>query len=522
MKIAIYARVSSETQAKEGTIESQIETLRDYAKTKKLTVVSECIDDGYSGTILDRPGLDQLRDLAQVGSIEGILFLSPDRLSRKQAHQILLLEEFKKRNIQIIFTNQNFSDSPEDNLMLQIQGAVAEYERTKILDRMRRGIIHSVKKGQVIGNNPPYGYNYIPKSKDAVGHWEINPEEAVTIRYIFDLYVNQGLTGTAITNKLNDESLPCRSTKWWSGQVYLILKSETYAGTAHMFRYKRAESRKHPKARAYQKKKNNLKVERPQEDWVSVSVPPIIERETWEKAQALLKQNARLSRRNNHKHNYLLRGLVVCGLCESMASGYVSNKTTYYSCRAKRGKNITAIRHDELVQVRHNSFDEKVWNGLGELLGNPENLKAQQERRLQIKKANLQTVQAPNASSKELEQLAIQEKRIIDAYREEVISLEELKMQKEKIASVRKTLEAKKATVPRHTESAEQPKITMAMLGDVSARFERVMRKADFSVREKLTRLLVTSVMLYPNKAVVSGNIPLISLDALSLTAPSR
>jgi site-specific DNA recombinase len=290
MKIALYARVSSETQAKEGTINSQIEALRDYAKAHSLDIAFECLDDGYSGMTLDRPGLDQLRDLAQSGSIEGVLILAPDRLSRKQANQIILLEEFKKRNIQLILANQNFSDSPEDNLMLQIQGAVAEYERIKILDRMRRGIIHSVNKGQVIGSNPPYGYRYIPKSKTSIGHWEINPDEAKIVQYIFDLYVNEKLRGTKISKRLNDESVPCRKIVWWSTQIYSILKSETYTGIAYMFRNQRVAPKKHPKVNVVRSKKNNTKVMRPRTEWIGIPVPPIVDKETWNKAQILLKQ----------------------------------------------------------------------------------------------------------------------------------------------------------------------------------------------------------------------------------------
>ena len=126
MKIAIYARVSSEKQAKEGTIESQIEALRDYAKKHDLNIIHEYIDDGYTGTELARPGLDQLRDSMLEGETEGVLILSPDRLSRKQSHQIILLEEFKKRNVQVIFTNQPLEEKAEGNLMLQIQAAVSE------------------------------------------------------------------------------------------------------------------------------------------------------------------------------------------------------------------------------------------------------------------------------------------------------------------------------------------------------------------------------------------------------------
>lgn len=113
MNIAIYARVSSEKQAKDGTIESQIAALREYAKANNLTIAHECIDDGVTGSTLMRPGLDYLRDLIAEGLIEGILILSPDRLSRNQAHQILLMDEFKKQNIRVIFTTQQFEDNAE-------------------------------------------------------------------------------------------------------------------------------------------------------------------------------------------------------------------------------------------------------------------------------------------------------------------------------------------------------------------------------------------------------------------------
>src|SRR5258706_473627 len=520
MKIANYARVSSDTQKKDGTIESQIEALKDYAKQHKHDIAFECLDDGYSGTTLDRPGLDQVRDLAQTGSIEGVLILSPDRLSRNQANQIILLEEFKKRDVQLILTNQNFENNAEGNLMLQIQGAVAEYERTKILDRMRRGIIHATKKGQINGNNPPLGYRYIAKSKDSPGHWEVNLAEADIVRYIYDLYVNKGLKGTKIAKRMNDEYIHCRGSKWWGARVYAILKNETYTGTAYMFKNRSVEPKKYAKSNTYRRKKNSGVSQRPREEWIGVSVTPIIDVQTWNKAQELLQRNAKQSQRNNNVNHYLLRGLVVCGLCGSIASGYVSNKSTYYSCRAKRGKSITTRPHDETVQVKHKPFDDRVWVGLTELLSDPESLRVQLEKRMQAKTKGLPSSKTDNDFDKELGQLAAQEKRILDAYREEVISLGELKAQKEKISSRRKVLDAKRKVALGHTESLREPQITMDMLlGDVSARFKRVMAKANFKTREKLANLLINSVTLLTDKAIVKGNIPITKLDVTKLDA---
>jgi site-specific DNA recombinase len=366
-----------------------------------------------------------------------------------------------------------------------------------------------------LGGNPRYGYRYIPKSKTSVGHWEINLDEEKIVHYVYYLYNVEPLTGSAITKRLNDEGVPCRGSRWYARQIYSILKDEAYIGMAYMFRRKVVEPKRTPKTKAYYKRKNRGRKARPREDWVGIPVPAIVDSQTWKQAQELLKQNAHTSPRNNKKNNYLLRGLVVCGLCGSMASGYVSNKSTFYSCGAKRHKNITSKPHDELVQVKHTLFDEKVWLGLSELLSDQQELKAQLEKRMQAKASKVISTPSTSEYDKELTQLELQDKRILDAYRQEVINLDELKEQKEKIANRRKVLEGKKKAILSQQESTEQPKITLDMLGDVSARFQRVMAKADFAKREKIVNRLVNSVTLYPNKAIVKGNIPIDKVDAL-------
>jgi site-specific DNA recombinase len=247
MKIAIYARVSTQSQAKEGTINSQLDALRKYAQAHDLTITQECIDNGVSGSTLERDGLDELRDLTLAGEVDGVLALSPDRLSRNQFDQMVLMKEFKKQNIKIFFTNQQFEDTPAGNLMLQIQGAISEYERKTIRDRMRRGLKHSVKKGQVIAGNTPYGYTLIRKTENTIAHWEINEREAEIVRMVFDLYVSKGMKGTAIANYLNDKGISPRSgAKWWGAVVYSILKNDSYLGIAYMYKHKRVKPKKTP------------------------------------------------------------------------------------------------------------------------------------------------------------------------------------------------------------------------------------------------------------------------------------
>jgi len=174
----IYARVSTEAQEKQQTIESQVAELRRYAETQGLIIEREFIDDGYSGSMLERPGSRRLRDCVSAGGVETVLSLCPDRLSRNYLHLGILIEDFQKHGVKLAFANQQVDDSPEGKLLLQVQGAVGEYERTRILDRTRRGKKHKAQQGQIVGGVSAYGYDYIRPDKAAPGRWENNPEEA--------------------------------------------------------------------------------------------------------------------------------------------------------------------------------------------------------------------------------------------------------------------------------------------------------------------------------------------------------
>src|SRR3712207_3327917 len=141
MRAAIYARVSTPRQARAQNIDDQVERLKAYAEQKGLGLEEEHVylDEGYSGASLNRPGLDALRDAAAMAEFEVLLVTAPDRLARKYVHQVLLLEELQERGCRVEFMERPMSQDPNDQLLLQIRGAVAEYERTLIAERMRRG-----------------------------------------------------------------------------------------------------------------------------------------------------------------------------------------------------------------------------------------------------------------------------------------------------------------------------------------------------------------------------------------------
>jgi site-specific DNA recombinase len=507
MKVALYARVSTERQAQEGTIESQIVALREYAAANSLEVLEECIDDGYSGTNLVRPGLDRLRDLATQGMIEAVVMLSPDRLARSLAHQVVILEELQKRQVKPIFTNYKLGDTPEDNLLLGIQGLFSEYERTKLLDRTRRGRIQAARNGNVLGGTAPYGYRLIHKTKESPAHYEVNPVEADTVRLVFRLVAEDKLSLRGAAGYLNEKGILPRSGRpWRSSTLADILRNETYIGNAYTFRHASVEPTR-PRTRSpYRKVKNTAKRLRPPAEWIPIPIEAIIERSTYDAVRVQMQLNTERSHRNNRCNQYLLRLLTVCGLCGSRIYGVANNRRTYYRCSAPTSRRASPENHP--VSIRQAKLDALVWDALVELMDDPEQLEAHLGKRQAIPEIPSHSHEM-QAHEKALAALETEEGRLLDAYRENVIDLEQLKTQMQKLKARRAHLEGLQEALARSSATPQRPAITREMLGDLSARYRRAMANVDFSARRKIVEDLVTQVAIYPGRAVVSGIIPI-------------
>src|SRR5712671_6008406 len=198
---AIYARVSSDQQKEQNTIASQTAALIDFAREQGYSVPDDWVieDEGFSGASLLRPGLERLRDLAAEGHIQAVLIYSPDRLSRKYAYQVLLTEEFARHDVETVFIKAPQSATPEDQLLLQFQGMIAEYERAQILERSRRGKRHRALQGVVnVLCGAPYGYRYIRKSEHTSASYAIIDAEAAVVRMVYEHYTVRGLSIGAI------------------------------------------------------------------------------------------------------------------------------------------------------------------------------------------------------------------------------------------------------------------------------------------------------------------------------------
>src|SRR3954469_23829579 len=230
---AIYTRVSSDKQREKNTIASQTTALIDFARSRGHHVPDEWIfeDDGYSGATLIRPGLERVRDLAAEGQIHAVLVHAPDRLSRKYAYQVLLIEEFARHGVETIFLKAPQTTTAEDQLLVQFQGMIAEYERAQILERSRRGKRHRAHQGQVsVLSGAPYGYRYVRRSDDAAAYYEVIEAEADVVRMVYNNYVSQGLSIGAITRLLNEQGVPTRkqTSRWERSTAWAMLRNPAY------------------------------------------------------------------------------------------------------------------------------------------------------------------------------------------------------------------------------------------------------------------------------------------------------
>src|SRR5437764_1828955 len=237
-QVALYARVSSDQQSEAKTIESQVADLRTRIAATGATLSAELefIDNGYSGATLIRPALERLRDVAAAGGIDQLYVHCPDRLARNYAHQVLLLEEFLRAGVEVIFLNREVGQTPEDQLLLQVQGMIAGYERAKILERSRRGKRHGAQVGKVsVLAGAPYGYRYVTKQEGAgEAHFEVVWEEARVVRQVFEWVGRDRCSIGEVRRRLEAAKERTRTGKtvWDRATIGGMLHNPAYKGEA--------------------------------------------------------------------------------------------------------------------------------------------------------------------------------------------------------------------------------------------------------------------------------------------------
>ena len=380
MRLALYARVSTQMQEKEETVTSQIEELVNYARLQGLAIPDEFrfVDEGYSGSTLARPALDALRDKVAEGVVDAVLVHDPDRLARDYVYQMLLVEEIERHGCRFYFVRRPIGVTPDEKLLLQMQGVIAEYERAKIRERTRRGKMHRMRCGEIVTGRRTFGYKYFSRSGDNPAKFEILPEEADAVRRIFAWFVDDRMSVRGVAARLNAEGLvkPLRGGWWTCTSVHNILRNSMYYGTGHANKAEAVLPRPdRPFQPVYRKYPKTGKRERPREEWLTFACPHVIPEETYQLAQERLSSNKALSSRNT-KRDYLLRGLLVCGECGRRFQA--STQTGRYICtytRRQIAEGAGVARCGNNTRLPITGLDGEVWREVASLVKRPSTLR---------------------------------------------------------------------------------------------------------------------------------------------------
>jgi site-specific DNA recombinase len=516
---AIYARVSSDRQKEEHTIASQTAALIAFAKDNGYSVPPEWVfeDEGYSGASLVRPGLEKIRDLAAEGQIEAVLIHSPDRLSRKYAYQVLLIEEFSRSGVEAVFLKAPQAETPEDRLLLQFQGMIAEYERAQILERSRRGKRHKAKQGTVsVLSGAPYGYRYVRKSDQTAAYYEIVETEAQVVREVYERYTAQGLSIGEITQWLNELGTPTRlrAGRWERSTVWAMLRNPAYGGAACYGKTqlaKRQRITRPLRLRGGIATRESASHERPREEWIEIPVPAIVSGETFALAAERLESNKRHAPRRTAVPS-VVQGLVSCRKC-----GYAMYRTStrssarkiyYYRCLVS-----DAYRHlnhalCDTHPVRMDLLDAVVWDAIMQLLEDPSLIQAEINRRLETARQSSPAKKRLEALQRELVRIRKGIERLLTAYQEDLLSLDELRSRMPELRRRERTAHAELSSLT----SQESEKATYLRLAETVssflARLKETAHTLDAAGRNKIVRLLVKDVLVDDESITIRHSIP--------------
>ena len=408
MKAAIYCRVSTEDQEREGTsLDSQLKACQDKAQELGYEISEKyTVRETYSGLSLDRPKLDQLRQWVRDKEVDAVVAYTLDRLSRDPVHFIILQEELERAGVVLIMVTEDVDSSDMGKLITHIKGFAAKLEAEKIKERTMRGKRARALAGKLPANSHAklYGYSYMPGKGVGEGIRYINEQQATIVRQIYQ-WLLEGLSTDAITYRLRELGIPTPSGKgyWIRSTVLQILKNPAYCGKTYAFTCTYGMPKYRLKLNT--KRKNTGIIWKPREQWLEIpnATPAIISEETSNAAQEKLAENRRLATRNK-KHEYLLGGYIYCARCGRAFWGAPGIKSRdgkhyeypFYQCSG-RLKKVTPVKCYN-KQYNAHKLEESVWAEVDKVLTHPESVVYYLE--------HMQSKNDPNILHGELDRLA--------------------------------------------------------------------------------------------------------------------
>jgi site-specific DNA recombinase len=517
---AIYTRVSSDQQRENKTIGSQVDELLHFAEEHGYIVPQEYIfkDEGYSGAILIRPGLEKVRDLSAEGQIQAVLVYSPDRLSRNYAYQVVLMDEFSSCGTEVLFVNSPKADTPEEALLLQFQGMIAEYERAMIKERSRRGKRFKAKSGIVsVLCGAPYGYNYIRKTEETAAYYEINQEEAFIVREVYHKYAEEFLSIGAITRELNAKKVPTRKriSKWERSTVWAMLRNPAYCGKACYGKTEKTERQRITKplrAKNGYSPRNGSNREKPREEWIEISVPAIVSQSIFDIVQERLKSNKIHSQRNTRVET-LLQGMMVCSECgyslyRTYTETSAKNRIYYYRCFGSDAYRFEGERKCNCKPVRQDYLDNVVWKEIVKLLEDPGLIQREIEKRIEATKNASPLAHQKTVIEKQKAKLIQSMDNLLDAYQEGLIPISQLRKRMPELQKRVNTTEKELENLKIYELALDQ-RLQLLDVESFTSQVDQNVNHLDIKEKKKILRLLVKEIVVGDDIIEIKHSIPL-------------
>ena len=524
---ALYARVSSEGQARDNTVASQLAALRERAAADGAAVGPDraYVDEGCSGATLARPALERLRDAAATGEIDRVYVHAPDRLARRYAYQVLLVEEFRRAGVEVAFLNRAIGGSAEDDLLLQVQGVIAEYERARILERSRRGRRHAALSGAVSAMcAAPYGYRYLSRhAAGGVARIEVVEDEARVVRQVFAWVGVERVSLREAGRRLQRAGHPTRTGlgHWDATTLCGMLRNPAYQGTA-MFGRTRvaapAQGRLRPIRGRPQPPRNaaGSSAAVPREEWIAIPVPSIVEAGAFEAAQAQLDENRQRKRDGRRRPGWLLQGLAVCRRCGyafygKMARGTVGGRRPadygYYRCTGTDGHKFGGQAPCDNRSVRSDKLEQAVWRQVEAVLADPARVAAEHERRAASARDG-KAHEDVDALDRQIARLRRGMDRLIDGYAEQVIDADEFKPRLGGLKQRLARLQTERDDAAAAHEAERSLHLVIGRLEEFAGRIRGGLDSLDWHGQREVIRALVRRVEIDRDQVEVVFRIP--------------
>src|SRR2546428_855740 len=517
---AIYTRVSSDQQKENKTIGSQVDELLHFAQEQGYLVPEEYIfrDEGYSGAILVRRGLEKVRDLSAEGQLQAVLIYSPDRLSRNYAYQVVLIDEFASCGTEVLFVNSPKADTPEQALLLQFQGMIAEYERALIKERSRRGKRFKAKTGVVsVLCGAPYGYNYIKKTDETSAYYQINEEESLIVQEVYRLYGEEFLSIGAITRELNRRKVPTRKriSKWERSTVWAMLRNPAYSGKACYGKTEQAERQRVTKplrAKGGHVSRINCNKEKPREEWIEIPVPQIVTQGIFDIVQERLKSNKLHSQRNT-KVETLLQGMMVCSECgyslyRTFTTTSAKNKIYYYRCFGSDDYRFEGGKKCTCKPVRQDYLDKIVWEQIVALLEDPSLIQREVEKRVEESRKASPVIQQKAVIEKQKAKITQSMDKLLDAYQEGLIPIAQLRKRMPELQKRANATEKELENLRAHELALDQ-RLQLLDVPTFKTQLGQNINQLDIKEKKKILRLLVKEIVVGDDVLDINHSIPL-------------